>query len=340
MQRSIRHPACIAAAAAIAAAVLFGPPTRAEDVDPAALVDALQARAGTHRGFRRAHAKGVCAEGRFQANGAGRAVSKATLFAAGPPLPVVARFSIAGGDPGASDKRRELRSLALAIPLANGEEFRAAMNHAPVFSVNRPEHFLGLQLSRVPDPATGLPDPAKVKAFDDAHPDTRPLRDWLAQRPLPIGFRQAAFFSAHAFKLTAANGSVRHAKWEFLPDAGVVGISPEDLARRSDDFLFADLRADVARAPLRWRMVLVIGEAGDPLTDPTLLWPENRRRLTVGALTIDRVDAGTGGACRDITFDPLLLPAGIDPTDDPVLLARSAPYAVSLARRLEEAGRQ
>lgn len=340
MRQYIPHRAFVGVAAVIATAVLLVPPTRAEDVDPTALVEALEARAGIHPGFRRAHARGVCAEGRFQANGAGQPVSKASLFAAGRPLPVVARFSIAGGDPDASDKRREFRSLALAIPLADDEEFRSAMNHAPVFSVNRPQHFLDLQLSRVPDPATGKPDPAKVKAFDDAHPDSRPLRDWLATQPLPKSFRHAAFFSAHAFKLTARDGTVRHAKWEFQPDAGVVGISADDLAGRSDDFLFADLRADAARMPLRWRMVLVIGEEGDPLTDPTVLWPENRRRITVGTLTIDRVDAGNGGACRDITFDPLVLPAGIDATEDPILLARSAPYAVSLARRLEEARKE
>ncbi len=136
---------------------------------------------------------------------------------------------------------------------------------------------------------------------------TRPLRDWLVLQPLPKSFRHAGFFSAHAFKLTARDGSVRHGKWEFQPDAGVLGISAEDFAGRADDFLSSDLRADVAKAPLRWRMVLVIGEDGDRLTDPTLLWPEKRRRIAVGTLTIDRVDARTGGADREPCHSLILI---------------------------------
>ena len=51
---------------------------------------------------------------------------------------------------------------------------------------------------------------------------------------------------------------------------------------------------------------------------------------------IDAVEAGAGGACDKITFNPLVLPKGMKPSADPVLLARPAPYAVSLGRRLTE----
>lgn len=47
------------------------------------------------------------------------------------------------------------------------------------------------------------------------------------------------------------------------------------------------------------------------------------------------VETGAGGLCQDIAFDPLVLPPGIEPSADPVLAARSAPYAVSLSRRLD-----
>jgi catalase len=33
-------------------------------------------------------------------------------------------------------------------------------------------------------------------------------------------------------------------------------------------------------------------------------------------------------------FDPMVLPQGIQPSDDPMLRVRSAAYAVSLSRRL------
>ena len=42
------------------------------------------------------------------------------------------------------------------------------------------------------------------------------------------------------------------------------------------------------------------------------------------------------GNARDINFDPLVLPPGIEPSDDPLLSARSAVYAASFRRRAGE----
>ena len=103
-----------------------------------------------------------------------------------------------------------------------------------------------------------------------------------------------------------------------------------------DDFLAADLRQRVAAARVVFDFNLQLAEAGDPLTDPTQVWPDGRRVVSAGRLVIDAVEAGAGGACDKITFNPLVLPQGIKPSADPVLLARSAPYALSLGRRLTE----
>jgi catalase len=53
-------------------------------------------------------------------------------------------------------------------------------------------------------------------------------------------------------------------------------------------------------------------------------------------LTLDRVEAEEFSPPTDINFDPLTLPAGMAPSDDPVLSARSAVYARSFARRAGE----
>ncbi|MEA2816132.1 MAG: catalase, partial [Rhodospirillaceae bacterium] len=58
-----------------------------------------------------------------------------------------------------------------------------------------------------------------------------------------------------------------------------------------------------------------------------------RPQVDVGTLTINRASAEENGPCRNITFDPLILPSGISPSDDPLLPARSGVYAVSLTRR-------
>ena len=64
-----------------------------------------------------------------------------------------------------------------------------------------------------------------------------------------------------------------------------------------------------------------------------LPWPDDRDQIDVGTLTIDHAEAEALGNCRDINYDPLVLPSGIEPSDDPLLGARSATYSESFTRR-------
>jgi hypothetical protein len=75
-------------------------------------------------------------------------------------------------------------------------------------------------------------------------------------------------------------------------------------------------------------MILTIGEPGDS-HDPTQLWPSTREELKVGTLSISSVAPQEDAACNAVNFDPLVLSDGIQPTNDPVLLARSPAYAIS-----------
>jgi catalase len=84
-------------------------------------------------------------------------------------------------------------------------------------------------------------------------------------------------------------------------------------------------------------MVVTIANPGDPTADPSKAWPDDRRMLDVGTLTVDAVIPEANGPCRDINFDPTVLPPGITTSDDPFPAARSAAYAKSFDRRTSEA---
>jgi catalase len=58
--------------------------------------------------------------------------------------------------------------------------------------------------------------------------------------------------------------------------------------------------------------------------------------VDTGTLTINLIESEATGACRDINYDPLVLPWGISPSDDPLLSARSAAYSQSFTRRAGE----
>ncbi len=83
-------------------------------------------------------------------------------------------------------------------------------------------------------------------------------------------------------------------------------------------------------------MLLVQPREGDPLIDATHTWPAEREMVEVDRLRITSVSpAGAPGPCEPVMFNPLLLPPGIEPSEDPILLGRPAPCAVSLQRRLQ-----
>ncbi len=53
------------------------------------------------------------------------------------------------------------------------------------------------------------------------------------------------------------------------------------------------------------------------------------------------VDSAEGRALPVvITYNPTALPKGVEPSADPLLAARAAPYAVGLGRRVAEGARQ
>ena len=327
----------LCAVAAATVAVLAAAPARAQS--PAeAQVDALEGLFGKQPGFRRSQAKGVCASGHFVGNAEGRALSRAAVFS-GERIPVVARFSVGGGNPKASDKSRNSRGLALQFALPNGEQWQMANISAPIFFVARPEQFAPFFRVRTPDAATGKPDAARLEAFNQAHPETTRQGAYFAKAPVPASYAGVNYWGVNAFEVTNAQGAKQFVRWQFEPAAGLASLSDEQLAAMPDDFLADELRRRVATAPAEFDFRFQLAEPGDAVTDPTTAWPATRKLVSVGRLVIDRVEPGAGGACERITFNPLVLPAGIAPSADPVLQGRAAPYVVSLGRRLSEAAR-
>jgi catalase len=81
-------------------------------------------------------------------------------------------------------------------------------------------------------------------------------------------------------------------------------------------------------------MVLQLAQAGDPTNNATVAWPDDRKKVVAGRLKVTAVT--DTASCDGINFNPLILPTGIEGSDDPLLAARAGSYAVSQARRLSK----
>ncbi|HVS76956.1 MAG TPA: catalase family peroxidase, partial [Steroidobacteraceae bacterium] len=276
---------------------------------PERLVNQLQADYGVHSGYRRNHAKGVCVTGYFRSNGQGARYSAAQVFEPGRRTPIVGRFAIPGGNPYAPDGSVPIRSMALRFALADGQQWRTGMNSMPVFPVSTPQAFYEMLQAQQPVPATGKPDPRKLAAFFAAHPETAAFRAWARTAKPSASFATDSYFSLDAFIFVGPDGRRHPVRWSMVPDAasGVLGA----FTPRSPDYLKADLRERLSRGPLRWRLLVTLAEPGDPTDDPAREWPAGRPTVDFGTLVIERTEPQASGPCRDINYDPLVLPDGI-----------------------------
>ena len=291
---------------------------------------------GTHAGFRRNHAKGVCVTGWFESSGRAAVLSKAAVFKPGR-VPVVGRFALAGGMPFQTDAPATVRSMALRFLPPGGDEWRTGMNNIPVFPVNSARAFYEQLIASSPDPATGKPDPARMKAFLAAHPETVRALALIKKRQVTSGFANSTFNSLNAFRFIDAAGAPTPVRWSAVPAQPLVADSAERSAAEDKNYLFDDLIAQIAKHPPQWRLIVTIGQDEDPTSDATLPWPADRRQIDAGTVTVDQASSEDSGRCAAINYDPLVLPPGIEPSDDPLLSARSAAYARSFTLRAQEA---
>lgn len=331
-------------AAAVLAPFAFQAPAGAQSmtsaaVDPTVMVDAFEATNGKFEGYRRSGAKGVCAIGEFTGSADARALSVSSAFS-GRPVPVIVRFSVGGANPKAADNTRSQRNMALQFDLPAGESWQMGNISAPIFGAATPAQMLGRLESLRPDPATKAPDPARVKAFADANPEVLGQGRYFASQPVPASFGTVNYWGVHAFAFVNAKGEKQWGKWVFEPAGGVQTLTDEEAKAKGPSFLFDELRQRVAAGGASFAFNLELAQPGDRLDNATVPFPEGRRKVNLGNLRISSVSPDAGGACLNLTFNPMVLPKGVEPSTDPMLAARAAPYAVSLGRRLSEGSKQ
>jgi catalase len=281
-------------------------------------------------GHRRNHAKGICFTGVFESNGAGAALSQARVFTRGQ-YPALGRFNLGTPNPSAPDATVRVRGMGLRIATPDGQEWRSAMIDPPFFAVSTPQAFYELLV------ASTSKDPEAMKAFAARHPEFVVFGAWAKSAPWTASYAEERYNSINSFTFVDGSGAERVVRWSLLPAAQAVPITPEELAKRGPDFLEQEITRRVRSGPQRWTMVVTVANPGDPTADPSKAWPEDRRSVEVGTLVVQQIEAERDGPCRDINFDPTVLPSGIQTSDDPFPAARSSAYEKSFDRRTAEA---
>jgi catalase len=320
----------LAVAVAAAAFAYTGGWLSPDRLTPDKIVDALTPPSVDPSGHRRNHAKGICFTGVFDSNGNGAELSKALVFTRGQ-YPVVGRLNLGTGDPNAADASVRVRGIGVQIKTPDGQEWRSAMIDPPFFAVATPQAFYELLI------ASGSKDPKAMAAFAQAHPEIAAFGGWAKSAPFMESYAEDRFNGLNSFVFTDGRGQDHAVRWSLAPDAAPVAVPPDELAKRAPDYLEQEITTRVHNGPVTWKLQVTVANPGDQTADPSKAWPEDRRTVEVGTLSAQQIIPEADGPCRDVNYDPTVLPSGIRTSDDPFPAARSAAYAKSFDRRTSEA---
>jgi catalase len=298
----------------------------------AQIVDAMRTLAGSHPGFRPAHAKGIVCAGTFRAAPDALRISRAPHLQ-GQPAHATIRYANSSGDPNVHDGQPSVRSMAVKFDLPGGKHADILANSIEGFVARTPEDFLAFLRAQLPDPATGKPDPDAVPRFIGGHPAAGAFIGRLMQKPVPASYAQTNYYGEHAFRFTAADGTSRFGRYRWIPEAGEASLSPDAASKLSANFMREELEKRLRNGPVVFRLRLQIAADNDPTDDVTNLWPADRPTVELGRLEVTGISPTSAEDERRLIFDPTNLTDGIALSADPLLLARSAAYSISYDRR-------
>ncbi len=286
---------------------------------------------GVKPGYRVVHAKGIVCRGTFTPSKDAATLSRAGHFQ-GVSVPVTVRLSDGATDPIIPDNSPGAgpRGMAIRFKLPNKDETDIIALSVNGFAVSTGEEFLALQKAIVATDGT-KPHPWPIEGFLGTHPST--LKFVMGTKVVPASFATEAFFADNAFIFVNQAGVKQAGRYQIIPSAGQHILSDEEAKTKSEGFLIDDLKKHLAAGPIEYHLVVQLPNAGDPTKDPSIVWPEDRKTIDMGTISITSVIAGSGAVEKDLAFDPTNLTDGIELSDDPFPKLRSKVYALASAYR-------
>jgi catalase len=294
------------------------------------IVEKLHHVAGYHPGFRAVHASGKIYQGMFQADPIARQYTRA-IHMQGDEIPVSVRFSKGGGDPAAPFG--DVVGMATRFYLPDGRVTNLVMISQKLFFVNSIEQLIEFLEAIKPRTKNEKLNMTGLEEFLGANPNSLEVFKIRAGGPAPVSFAHTEFYALHVFFYINADNVATPARCHWVPVAGVRGQPLTSIQKESIEILYEEMEQRLKREPVSFDLVLDLAEQGDPLNDPSAPWPEDRKKVTIGRLTLK--DTITKEEIGDpvMNHDPTMLTDGIEPSDDPILEIRRGVYEVSVAQR-------
>jgi catalase len=286
---------------------------------------------GKHPGFRPAHAKGALLTGTFMPSPAAASLTRAPHMNR-PSTRVMVRFSDSTGLPLIPDNNPNAHPHGCAIRfyLADRVHIDIISHGVNGFPVSTGQEFLEfLKALAASDPANIKGSP--LETFLGTHPKT--LAFVQLPKPAPASFASEPYFGITAMKFTNKEGASQYGRYRIVPDEPAQFLNDAEAAARGANYLFEEVKERVSKGSIRFRLMVQLPNPGDPVNDATEQWPEDRKLLELGAISLTSPVSDDAKEQQWTIFDPIPRVDGIEPSDDPLIEVRAALYLISGRRR-------
>ncbi|MGB6409207.1 MAG: catalase family peroxidase [Planococcus donghaensis] len=281
-------------------------------------------------GYRRAHARGTSYRAYFTATGSANHLTKAPHFQSGESEALV-RFSHFSPDPKWTDAMSPVKGMAVQFLLANGEVTNIVGVTSPIFFAKTPEIFSEM-LGVVKSFKKGKPSLKELGSLLADYPESGAMLTNIRKMQAPSSFATGQYYAIHVFYFINEKNQRQPIKYLWEPEEGVDSLSPLDTVSLSTGSFEQEIEERIATGPIKFRLDIIVGQPEDPTDDPTKEWPKEREKLTLGTLTITEATE----EAENIVFDPTIMTAGIECSEDRILNFRHHAYQISHHRRTLE----
>ena len=307
------------------------PPTNngGEHYTSAQLLDSIYSVFGKHHA-RAVHAKGVLLDGAFMPTAEARSLCAANLFE-GAIEHVRVRFSDFTGIPDIpdTDPNANPRGFAVKFRLPDGSFTNVVTHSFNGFPVATSDEFVTLMRAI----AASGPDASKPTALDKflaSHPIAAQFL--TTQKPAPVSWATLTYFGVNSFRFIDGAGKGTFVRYRFVPQAGEQLLDAKRLASMGPNYLSDEIKTRVDQGPIMFDWFGQLAQPGDVIDDPSVAWPEDRRLVKLGTISIVRMTFDQAMTDKSAAFMPGDLPPGIEAAD-PMVAVRDAIYSLSFRER-------
>ncbi|PTB39333.1 hypothetical protein M441DRAFT_48513 [Trichoderma asperellum CBS 433.97] len=285
------------------------------------LISTLKDIFGRFDHVRPSHARGVFVAGSFTPTNEAKQLSAAPHFDS-PSTPVIARFSLFTGIPDLPSNTPQATPHGLAVRFLIGDDTKTDIicQSSVLFPGATGEEVLAVFQSFRDN---------TVEEYAKDHPAAASFLQ--EDRKIPKNFGTQSFYSINAFKFVNASGKSAFIRYRWIPLSGKQYLTESELEAKGPNFLFDELPGVFAQGPIIFKLVVQVAGDDDVTNDCTKIWPEDRKLVELGTLTLNKVAGEEELPPQNQTIAYNVFPGvqGIEPSDDPIIATRSEVYRIS-----------